>query len=364
MTTTTTRSTSGGGDNESLVNKDPRRPPTWKVWVLASRPHTLTASVSPVLVGHHATVALLGLEETSCTTTMAWLAFCVCIQLGTNLHNDHADFVKGADTHQRVGQARATQRGWLTPQQTLSGSYVCLAVALAIGISLNPQNDPIMWFIISTSIFNAFAYTGGQHPLGYIGMERISIAYSGMADLFCFVYFGLVATLTIPYLSMWSHHHHHHHGTTPSRTTMMMTMDTWTSLLPCVWLACCVGFLATAILVVNNTRDRHVDVLAHKRTLAVRFGGTFCRIEYVVLILSSYAMIIVLFLHDAKKSSSSSSSPFHLLPLLSLPFAIPQINAMRFKDGSDLNPHVGGTARLQLIFSALLSLGLRLGATK
>jgi 1,4-dihydroxy-2-naphthoate octaprenyltransferase len=269
----------------------------------------------------------------------------MCIQLGTNLHNDYADYIKGADTHQRVGQARATQKGWLTPEQTLTGSYLCLTVALAVGVSLIHKNDPIMWCIILTSIFNAFAYTGG-HPLGYIGLDKVSIAYSGMADIFCFAYFGLVATLTIPYLSIMSDHGH-----------VLSRMDTLEKIIPCVRVACCVGFLATAIIVVNNTRDRHTDVLAHKKTVAVRFGGTFCRIEYLVLILSSYAMIVLDYVQGGR------TSPWHLVPLLSLPLAIPQLNAMRLKDGSDLNPHVGGTARLQLVFCALLSLGLRLGAT-
>lgn len=336
MTTSTTRTSTSG--NDSPVDNEPR-PPMWKVWLLASRPHTLTASISPVLVGHHATVTYFGETPSS---TGQWLVFCMCIQLGTNLHNDYADYIRGADTHERVGQARATQKGWLTPPQTLAGSYLCLSLALAIGLSLSEENDPILWFIILSSIFNAFAYTGGQQPLGYIGLGEVSLAYSGLADIFCFLYFGFVATLTIPYLHV--------------RDSNLSLMDTLQKLKPCIYMACPVGFLATAIIVVNNTRDRYTDVLAHKRTLAVRFGGTFCRAEYMVLILSSYVMITF-------ESYFVRASLWHLVPLLSLPLAIPQLQDMRLKEGSDLNPHVGGTARLQLVFCALLSLGLRLGAT-
>jgi 1,4-dihydroxy-2-naphthoate octaprenyltransferase len=87
----------------------------WKVWVLASRPHTLTASLSPGVVGYaiasstidyHSSVSLF-------LIFLRWFFFCVLIQLATNLHNDYADFIKGADTVERVGQARATQKGWL-----------------------------------------------------------------------------------------------------------------------------------------------------------------------------------------------------------------------------------------------------------
>ena len=85
------------------------------------------------------------------------------VQLGTNLHNDYADFVKGADTDKRVGQARATQKGWLTPFQTASAASLVLTVALFLGVNFinsiqeNSQHSLIMIFIVATSIFIAFA---------------------------------------------------------------------------------------------------------------------------------------------------------------------------------------------------------------
>ena len=261
------------------------RPPTWKIWLSASRPHTFTASISPVLVGHSCAAAHYSDANANLSqTTLQWLLFCMLIQLGTNLHNDYADFVLGADTHKRVGQARATQKGWLTPQQTCAASTLILSLALAIGLQLifqqqQQKNDPILWFIVLSSVFNAVAYTGGPFPLGYIGLGRVSIAYSGLGDVFCFVYFGLVATLMIPYLAIV------HSGD---------YADTWKTIATMLWvLHLQVGFLATAIIVVNNLRDRHTDVEAHKRTVAVRFGGTFCRFEYALLILSSYAIVVV-----------------------------------------------------------------------
>ena len=270
------------------------------------------------------------------------------IQLGTNLHNDYADFVLGADTHKRVGQARATQKGWLTPQQTCAASTLILTLALAIGIQLifqqqQQKNDPLLWFIILSSIFNAVAYTGGPFPLGYIGLGRVSIAYSGLGDVFCFIYFGLVATLTIPYLAIV------HEGD-------YKYMIAFKRLQPCFGPALQVGFLATAIIVVNNLRDRHTDVLAHKRTVAVLFGGTFCRFEYALLILCSYALVVMEYL----KSDNNRT----LLPFLSLPMAITQLQAIWSKEGADLNPHVGETARLQLGFCILLSLAMRLVANQ
>jgi len=49
-----------------------------------------------------------------------------------------------------------------------------------------------MAFVVVTSIFNAFAYTGGQYPLGLIHprLGDFSIGYLGLGDLFVLLYFG------------------------------------------------------------------------------------------------------------------------------------------------------------------------------
>lgn len=342
--------TSGSSNTTPPTNQNETRPSNWKVWLLASRPHTLTASISPVLVGHSLTVALYSPNSTA--LSWQWLLFCILIQLGTNLHNDYADFVMGADTHERVGQARATQKGWLSPQQTCAASTTTLVLALGIGLQMifqqEQQQDVLLWFVVLSSVFNAVAYTGGPFPLGYIGLGSVSIAYSGLGDIFCFIYFGLVATLTIPYLQVYNGNY----------------METFQTMRPCFGPACSVGFLATAIIVVNNLRDRHTDVVAKKQTVAVRFGGTFCRVEYVVLLLLSYMIVVVTYMKQQQEKESNIGSTWLLLPLLSIPMAISQLKAVWTKEGSDLNPHVGGTARLQLVFCILLSLGMRLASTK
>mmetsp|Transcript_12007 Transcript_12007/g.28058 ORF Transcript_12007/g.28058 Transcript_12007/m.28058 type:complete len:250 (-) Transcript_12007:385-1134(-) len=130
------------------------RPPLWKVWFVASRPHTLTASISPNIVAYHAGVALFERAASGDAhghghahvpvpafssyeygwLTLKWTAFCMLMQLGTNLHNDYADFVKGADNEKRVGQARATQKGWLTPFQTAAASGGTLLLGLLLGL--------------------------------------------------------------------------------------------------------------------------------------------------------------------------------------------------------------------------------------
>mmetsp|Transcript_8880 Transcript_8880/g.25024 ORF Transcript_8880/g.25024 Transcript_8880/m.25024 type:complete len:414 (-) Transcript_8880:415-1656(-) len=350
-------------DKERKAPKE-ERPSNLKVWVLASRPHTLTASIAPVLVGaaltsyHHSKAATTGDGRSNnniLALSVAWGAFACLIQLGTNLHNDYADFVKGADDEKRVGQARATQKGWLTPRQTAGGATLCLALATAIGLYLAHSIagtgggfygfDSASLFIVASSVFNAVAYTGGPYPLGYVGLGSISIGYSGLGDIFVFLYFGLVATLGVPYLYLRSH------GNSESPLLLLLDNDLFRRAFHA---AIPIGNLATAIIVVNNLRDCKTDVLAQKRTTAVRFGETFARSEYALLVLSSYAFLFVL--------AKSTYEDAWILPLLSLPVAMPQLEAVALggKDGAALNEHVGGTARLQLLFCLLLVLGINL----
>ena len=181
-----------------------KRPSTVQIWLTAARPHTLTASLCPCLVAYAANSHLLLLSNNNLLLALVWLVFCVTVQLGTNLHNDYADYVRGADTGARLGHARATARGWLTARQTCAAATLCLSATLAAGVFLvhatQQWRNPVLWFLVLSSVFNAFAYTSGPYPLGYVGLQDWSIAYSGLGDVFVFLYFGLVATLMLPYL--------------------------------------------------------------------------------------------------------------------------------------------------------------------
>ena len=360
-------------EQKNFSKDDSSRPTKFKAWLLASRPKTLTASVVPVLVSTslitHYSSFHSDLHLQSSNTSIyshqslgfCFAVFACLIQLGTNLYNDYSDFIKGADNDNRVGQARATQKGWLTPNETAFGSVFCLGIATILGLYLTflssswsstngIQIDKYMAFVTISSVFNAFCYTGGEYPLGYIGLGHLSIGYSGLGDLFVFLYFGLVATITVPYLFL-----------------IQCQMESiWGSEL--MFMSFCValpmGFLATAIITVNNLRDRETDVVAGKNTMAVRFGEWFTRIEYIVLVLTSYIMLVPLcrILMISNDSQSGKNNVWVLLPFLSFPVAWKELKAVGFggKDGAALNEHVGGIAKVQLIFSLLLIVSLNL----
>ena len=114
-----------------------------------------------------------------------------------------------------------------------------------------------MTFVVISSIFNAFAYTGGPWPLGYIGLSNISIAYMGLGDIFAFLYFGLVATITLPFLYMVTTSKSSNNNDTEQQQQQSLS-DILYQYVP---YAIQVAVLVTNIIIVNNLRDRHTDVL-------------------------------------------------------------------------------------------------------
>lgn len=292
------------------------RPSNIKVWLLASRPKTLTACLAPVAVG---TALAVDTGNWCPWLALAALFGAFFIQLGTNFYNDYADFKKGADTEERLGPARATQKGWLTANQVKwAANLSFLAAALIGGLLVVYGGWPIA-FIGVTGIACGYAYTGGPYPLAYVGL----------GDVFVMLYFGFAAVCGTYYLQT---------GTvTPA----------------VLWASWMVGAMATAILVVNNLRDRVTDAKASKNTLVVRFGAGFARFEWAFLVFGSFVILPLLVFQKLGDWGWT-------LPMLVLPLAIWEFKGICQRDGADLNPHLGGTARLGLLFSLLLAGGILL----
>jgi 1,4-dihydroxy-2-naphthoate octaprenyltransferase len=286
------------------------------VVLAAIRPRTLTAAFAPVAVAT-AYAAANGVARYG--LAFACLVSALLIQIGTNLANDYYDFKKGADTHERVGPQRVTQAGLVAPETVKAWAFATFGAAALLGVWLSYLGGVPILLVGIFSILSGWAYTGGPYPLGY----------HGLGDLFVMVFFGFVATLGTYWLQ-----------------AAAVPWPLWALSVP-------VGALATAILVVNNLRDRHTDAKAGKRTLAVRLGRGAGQAEYVALLVCTFATPVALVLFHAAR-------PWALLSLLSLPLAAPPLKLVFGAEGAALGPALGGTARLQLVFAALLSLGLLL----
>ncbi|MBI5549222.1 MAG: 1,4-dihydroxy-2-naphthoate polyprenyltransferase [Deltaproteobacteria bacterium] len=290
------------------------RPSALVAWLHASRPRTLAAGLAPVAVGsgvawHDGAFAPL--------SALAALVGALLIQIGTNLANDYFDYRRGADTGERLGPPRATQQGWLAPKAVLAGALSCFALSAVVGIYLVAVAGLPILAVGLVSIAAGYAYTGGPYPL----------AYHGLGDAFVLVFFGLVAVGGTYFVQA--------QGLTPLALAAGVP----------------VGALGVALLAVNNTRDARTDAAAGKRTLVVRFGVAFGRFEYVAMLCLAALAPIALW-------AWGWASPWVLLSLLAAPLAAPPLRLVFAQEGRPLNGALAGTARLQLVYSLLLAVGL------
>ena len=287
-----------------------------RVWLLASRPATLPAAAIPVVVG-----AAAALADGAAFRPMVFavtLAAALLIQVATNFANDYSDFHRGADHEGRLGPVRVTQSGLLSQDAVRLGIVVAFGLATLLGAWLVWVGG---WPILAIGVFSiicGLAYTGGPWPLGY----------HGLGDVFVFVFFGLIAVTG----------------------TAFLQLEHWSALALAVSVP--VGLLVTNILVVNNLRDLPTDPGAGKRTLAVRIGDRATRVQYATQTLLAYAIPTVLALLSAERR-------WLLLVWLSAPLALANVRSiMGGLAGRELNPMLGRTGKLLVVFGALLSVGL------
>ena len=289
-------------------------------WIIGARPRTLPAAVVPVAVG---TGAAVGQSPSGIIWWRVAAAGVVALalQIGTNYANDYSDGVKGTDS-QRVGPVRLVASGLASAKAVKGAAFGAFGIAAIVGLALALAAGPWLILVGAAAIAAGWFYTGGPRPYGY----------AGFGELFVFVFFGLVATA----------------GTT------YVLLERFTGLALAVSVP--VGFLACALLVVNNLRDIPTDTQAGKRTLAVRIGDGATRLLYVCLIGGAGVLILVIALVTGRQGIATGA----MGPLIvGMP---PQQAVMRQAKGRDLIPVLGGTGKVQLATGLLLTLGLAFSA--
>ena len=284
-------------------------------WILGARLRTLPAAVVPVVVG----TAVAAGGGIIWWRAGAALVVALALQVATNYANDLSDGIRGTDGPQRVGPVRLVGSGMASPAEVRIAMLAAFAVAAAAGLTLAAAVTQWLLLVGVVSIAAGWLYTGGPRPYGYLGL----------GELFVFTFFGLVATVGSAYV---------HQQEVPV----------------VAWLAAvAVGFLACALLVVNNLRDRLADAESGKRTLAVRLGDRPTRILYVALV--DGALIV--------GSLCALSRPWAVLVLGAGVVAGPAVRrVMGGAEGPDLIDVLGRTGRTQLVAGVLLAAGLALSA--
>ena len=282
-------------------------------WLLAIRPKTLPASISPILV---ANLLCLG-PDFSIPIALMTLCCALLLQISVNFANDYFDFHAGVDTSRRQGPVRGIQTGDINPAAMLIAAIVTVVAAILIGAYLIWLGGWPILTIAVTSVIAIFWYSGGPIPLASLGLGEVTV----------FIFFGIAAVLGTQYL--------HLQTVTASG----------------IWVAIQMGLLSAAIMMVNNIRDIATDTEAGKHTLAVRLGLERSQRLYQMLVVTPLLIQTWLFIHTA-----SDAGP--IIPFLSIPWLMQLLRKLPERSGKELNLQLAETAKYLLIFALMAGGGL------
>ena len=290
-------------------------PSTLGRWVAAARPKTLLLSTTPVLGG-----IALGVAETGRLAPLvaaATLVAAVAIQIGTNLHNDAADFERGTDTPDRVGPPRATAQGWFSARQVRTAAHLTFGFAFLVGLLLVARGGWPILLVGLASLISGYAYTSGPKP----------IAYGPFGEVYVLAFFGIASVAGSFYL------------------------QTLTLSGPALALGVALGLPAAAVLLLNNYRDLETDRAAGRRTLCQVLGRPRARILYALLMLAPLPLLLGAGLPGAT-----------WLTLGALPLGLLLIARLyRGARGAQINPMLGQTGLYQGLLTLLLIGGFAVG---
>jgi 1,4-dihydroxy-2-naphthoate polyprenyltransferase len=288
-----------------------------RVWWMAVRPATLAASVAPVLAGTAVAVHDGGARWAA---GIGALIVAIAIQVGVNFANDYSDHIRGADSPRRIGPVRAASSGIIAPERVRLAAIASFGVAGLAGLVLSLATDWRLLIAGAACLLAAWLYTGGPRPYGYLGL----------GELFVFVFFGLVATVGTVYVE-------------ELRITPLAVL-----------VGCGLGFLASAILVLNNLRDIESDAAAGKRTLATRIGRQRTLGFLVVLVCAAFAVPIVML---ATRQAGVTIMLMHFgIPIA----AVPVRTAFATTSGPALVSALKRMAATEIAYALLFTIGLLL----
>lgn len=295
------------------------RPAAWRAWLKTSRPFTLTAAISPVLVG----TAVAGYQGTfHVWLFLATLASCLFLQIGTNYFNEYFDYRYGLDHAGSLGASTVIFRGEMTASQVLSGGIGCFVIAALLGIILIWQIGPEILLFGIGGILIAYFYSA----------KPFKFSSRGLGDVMVFLAMGLVMTWGSYYVQIhqWS----------------------WNALVAAIP----VGFTVVAILNMNNTRDYEDDLAVHKLTLPVRFGMRFARLFHATLLMGTFVVVTLAVLARLLPWPT-------LLVWLTFPLAFTNVRAVLY--ATERKAYMLGikkTSLFHLIFGLALACGLLIAA--
>lgn len=227
------------------------KPSLLKIWYIATRPRSLTATYVPIALGG---VLAYDVGQFDLVVFVLALFGTLMLQISANLLNEYYDFVKGSDKQKTHGLGMIIARGLLPPRQVLAGGLITLLLGIAVGLYFVATAGLLVLWIGIGGVLAVVLYTAGPYPLAYIGLGEITV----------FIFMGPAIVIGTYYVQVGD-----------VSTTALLTG------LP-------IAFLVANIMHANNLRDLEADQAEGKHTLATILGRQFARNEYMVLTTGAY----------------------------------------------------------------------------
>lgn len=242
-----------------------------KSYIKAARLRTLPLSISGIIVGSFLANFSTLVQEDSVSIEKNYWIFILAIlttigfQVLSNFANDYGDGIKGTDAN-RTGEARMVSSGAISPGQMKRAMLITTILTLGIAVFLiyiafgqeNFGYSLLFLLLGIASIAAAIKYTVGESAYGY----------SGLGDLFVFLFFGLLSVVGSYFLYTQQIH-------------------------AIVFLpAISIGLLSAAVLNLNNMRDQIEDKEHHKNTLVVKLGSQKAKVYHYLLIIGALVSAI------------------------------------------------------------------------
>ena len=280
---------------------------SFRAWLLAARPKTLSGAAVPVLIG----LALAYIDSLEYGDVFSWTAAILCMlfalimQIDANFINDFFDYARGNDdATTRLGPLRACTQGWVSTDAMKKAIAATTCAACVIGLPLVYFGGLEMILVGLFCVVFCFLYT-------------THLSYMGLGDVLVLLFFGLVPVCVTYYIQLH-----------------IVTFQVFTASVAC-------GLVIDALLVVNNYRDRDNDRRDEKMTLVVHIGEKATEWLYLgwinAHVLAFIPPLIYLILH-----------------------VFTWLKMRRIHHGKQLNECLGETARNILIYGLTVSVGLLL----
>ncbi len=301
------------GIQSNQANLNPNKK-EWQVWWQLTRPHTLTASFVPVILG---TVIAYEITPIKFDLFLAMLIASLLIQAATNMFNEYYDYKRGLDNEESVGIGGTIVREGVHPKVILNLAITLIALSVLLGVYISMNSSWWVALVGSVSILIGYLYTGGPLP----------ISSTPFGELLSGLFMGINIILISFYIQTG----------TITATSILVSIPT--------------TILIGAINLSNNIRDLNGDKEHGRKTLPILVGRENAIKILAVAFLISYLWILALILF-------ADLSPWLLVVFLSSPKAYQAVKKFIGKTiPIEMMPAMKATAQTNTYFGFLLSIG-------